>query len=202
LEMARSGARVLNEEAVEYARRADIALYTREAHGEGDGQTVVRSEAFERRVERAERGLPAVAVTHLDEGLYAYADDGGRDLLDDVRDRELSLCNWSPPDEAEVFVDLEEVYAPETIRRRLDESGTSVGRAGLVSVVGQGIGRRSEWTLEGQRVLKEGGLSPIAVGVEAARLSWVVPEGESAEATRRLHGRFVEGDSDSSGSSE
>ena len=67
-EMARSGAKVLNEEAVEFARRSQIALYARSTHEEDRKGTVVRVDRGEADLARAERACPAVAVSMTTSG--------------------------------------------------------------------------------------------------------------------------------------
>jgi len=194
VEMARSGARVLNEEAVEYARRSKIALYTRQTHGANSEGTVVRTGGFQERVERAESGQPAVAVSHHEAGVWARDEQGGADLLDALDDRKLAFCNWVPGERGETYVASEDGHRAETLVDELAASspGIRASVAGLASLVGEEIGKEARWVADGTRQLEAIGVEPIGVGVEGARLSWVV-ESEAVEAaTRRLHERFVE----------
>jgi aspartokinase len=58
---------------------------------------------------------------------------------------------------------------------------------GLVSAVGYGIGGRLVWMSEAEAALREGGIEPVAVFCQVARLSWVVSTDQVAAAARILH---------------
>jgi len=194
VEMARSGAKVLHEEAVEFARKSEIALYTRKAHGAETGGTVVRTGGFQERVARAESGQPAVAVTHIEEGVWATDTGDPRRLLERLEDRRLAFCNWVLGEIAQCYVGGDDLHGLEVLVRELSGVGESTRAevAGLVSLVGEEIGQRSKWVVRGRRVLGEAEIDVIAVGVEGARISWVVGPGDVEEATRLLHDRFVD----------
>jgi aspartate kinase len=192
LEMARSGARILCEEAVEYARRADIALYARQAHGSSDG-TVVRTGGFQQRIERAEDGRPAVSVSHIGRGLWVTCRDASDEWPGALGDRPLSVLQWAQ-EGGRAFVDPEGLGELEgvadSIRQALPEA--NVTEAGLVTVVGSGIGRRGRWMQRGQRALSSVSVEPIGTDVQSDRLSWIVGVEDVEAAARTLHQGFVE----------
>ena len=203
LEMSRGGARVLHEEAVRFAQAAKIALYARAVHsspptgggGEDAGGTVVRPDGFAERARRAELGLPAVAVAHLEDALWTKADGPEVDALAaQLEERELAVLDWQPGERLRAALSRENLHDEEALRRRLTRLAPEavVAVRGLVSVVGQGIGRRARWTGLGQAALVEAGIEPEHVDVQAARLGWVVPAEHVAEAARALHRAFVE----------
>lgn len=196
VEMARSGAQVLNEEAVEYARRSKIALYTRKTHGAESEGTVVRTGGFQERVERAESGQPAVAVSNHDAGVWARGEQGGGDLLSALGDRKLAFCNWVPGERSEAYVASEDRHRAEAFVDELRASSADVRArvAGLASLVGEEIGKEARWVAEGTRRLEEREIEPLGAGVEGARISWVLEPEEIEPATRCLHERFVEFD--------
>ena len=193
LEMARSGARVLNEEAVEFARRAKIALYARKAHGAETGGTVVRGGGFQRRIERSEQGRPAVAVSHIDEGLWVRAGAAADRVLELLDENDIVFCNWQPGEFAEIFVGGDGVHGFGAVEEMLAELGGEIAaeRAGLVSIVGQGLGKQTRWPLAARRRLEDQGIDALGVGVEGARISCVVSSESVEEATRALHDAFV-----------
>lgn len=196
VEMARSGAKVLNEEAVEFARRSKIALYTRKTHDAETEGTIVRTGGFQERIERAESGQPAVAVSHIDRGVWATDRREPGRLLAAVEDRKLALCNWVPGDVAEVYIGDDDVHGAEALAQELSDSGDGVRAevTGLVSLVGEEIGKTSKWVVEGDRRLDRSDIEPIGVGIEGARVSWVVDSEDAEAAARALHEEFVDFD--------
>ncbi len=194
LEMARTGARVLNEQAVEFARRSDIALYARKSHDPSSDGTVIRKGGFQEQAERAEEGQPAVAVSHLDCGLWIEADASAAAVLDELREERVAVCEWSIDENVRIFVEGEDdadLGALEAKAMRLGED-VAVRRAGLVSVVGQGVGRQPRWALRGTRRLRQAGFDVFGVEIQSARISWVVGCGDVEQTAQHLHELFVE----------
>lgn len=196
VEMARSGAEVLNEEAVEFARRSKIALYTRRTHNAESRGTVVRTGGFQERVERAESGQPAVSVSHVDRGVWAIDDDAPEELLEAVDEYKLAVCNWIASERAEIYVASTDIHGPEALAQDLRRDGTNrrVEVMGLVSLIGEEIGKRPRWVVEGRRRLSENGIDSFGMGVEGARVSWIVESDDVEPAVRLLHERFVDFD--------
>ncbi|MFW5966612.1 MAG: aspartate kinase [Persicimonas sp.] len=194
LEMARSGARVLNEQAVEFARRSEIALYARKAHGSTTDGTVVRPDGFMERAERAERGLPAVSVSHIESGLWIEAQASADRLIEALEERPCVSCSWSPGESARVFLSRENLHDEEEFCETLRGLGDDlvIERAGLVSAVGDGIGTVPRWVHRGRSALQSEGITPMGIDVSRARLSWVVPTKQVEAAARTLHSEFVE----------
>lgn len=193
LEMARSGARVLNEQAVEFARQSKIALYARKAHEAKTDGTIVRPDGFSERVERAERGLPAVAVSHIDTGLWVRATNSADQVVELVGERECVVCDWTPGERCALFLSTENLHDPKSLAEALDDAGEDVERrrAGLVSVVGQSVGSQPRWVHRGQRVLDAHDVALFDVHISLARLSWVVDPDHVDEAANLLHDAFI-----------
>ncbi len=193
LEMARSGARVLNEQAVEFARRAKIALYARKAHTASTSGTIVRPDGFHERVERVERGQPAVAVSHIDHGVWIRARGSSDAVIDLLGTRQCVACSWSPGQRCELFLDTENLHDLDDLSAELAELGDDVDlhRAGLVSVIGQGIGGQPRWVQRGQRALEDAGVEANSLAVSLSRLSWVIDEAEVSAAANTLHEAFL-----------
>lgn len=191
LEMARSGARVLCESAVEYARREDIALYARRAHGSGDG-TVVRTGGFQQRVERAEEERPAVSISHVERGIWIQNVDDPQHLSDEIGNQKVAVFQWDDSG-GSAFLDPDALGDTETARRRLEESLPSTGllEAGLVTAVGSAIGRRPRWAARGRKALDQAEVEPLATDIQSDRISWVVRPEDVEIAARTLHDAFV-----------
>ena len=194
LEMARSGARVLNEEAVAYARRQKIALYARSTHkSTGQGTLVRRVDLSAKELERAERQCPAVAISHVDSGLWIAATKSADALMAFLDDHECAVLEWTPGQEGRAFLSIDDIHGLEQFREHLLGIGEDVEalQTGLVSVVGTGIGKRGGWAHQGRQVLDDTDVVRHHLVVYPDRISWVVDCEHIDKAARVLHGSFV-----------
>ncbi|RAL22793.1 aspartate kinase [Lujinxingia litoralis] len=193
-EMARAGARVLNEQAVEFARRAQIALYARSTEKRGEGGTVVRVDLPQDELKRLEDGRPAVAVSHIRSGLWLRAQASADRVAEAIERLAVVTYDWQAGRRLEAFVALDDVHGVDALERRLRDLGADVevGRQGLVSVVGLGVGGQARWSRMGQAALKEAGVVTLAMNASLARLSWVLPQEAVEEGARALHQAFVD----------
>ena len=197
LEMARSGARVLNEEAVEFARRAKIALYARSTHAAtGKGTLVRRVDLRSEELERAEQGCPAVAVSHVQRGLWIEAGKSADAMTAFLDDHECAVLEWTPGVEGRAYLSVDDIHGVESFRRHLDDIGDDVRtrNAGLVSVVGTGIGRRGGWARQGRNALDNTDVERHHLVVYPDRISWIVDCEHVEEAAQVLHGELVGSD--------
>lgn len=186
-EMARSGARVLNEQAVEFARNAKIALYARSTHLPESKGTVIRRDGFDNDAERAERGVPAVAVSHIGRGLFISGDIPG--AAEHLQDLPVVASKWG--EDGFVFVTTEDIHDIESLRANL-EPGLTVEELGLVSIVGAGVGGRLKWTSLALDALERCEVRPLGNDISLARLSFVVPTDQVTIAANALHSAFIE----------
>ena len=194
-EMARSGARVLNREAVRFARQAKIALYARSTHEPDKRGTLVRRiDLDDEEIARAESNCPAVAVTHVERGLWIEAGNSADAVIDVVDDRQCAILEWTPGRVANLFLCLDDIHGLEPFRRRLEEVGDDVEThiAGLVSVVGTGIGGRSPWVQRGRSALRDQTDSARHLAIYPDRLSWVVEPQQVHQVATQLHAEFIE----------
>jgi len=190
-ELARCGARVLNAQAVEFARDRDIVLYARAASGE-TGETVIRRST-------SRPGAGAVGVAGETGLVLLQAPDGltfsrliAALVARDIPTKE-TLTNSSG--EGAVLLSLENVHDFAALERALrQEVGDRLSlRAGLgaVSVVGTSVGASPRALGRALAVLSAAGLAAVAASATGARLSVLVEGDVIAEATRLLHAAFV-----------
>ena len=194
-EMARSGAKVLNEQAVEFARRSNIALYARSTHSpDGPGTVVRRIDLTDEVIEHAEEGCPAAAVSHIERGLWVSAEASGDEIMRQLDGVDCSVLQFSPGAAAKAFVKLDNIHGVEVMRDELEQLGDDVTTviAGLVSVVGTGIGTRCGWATRGQKLLEQAGIDALHLTVYPDRLSWVVDCERVEQAAERLHNEFLQ----------
>ena len=172
-ELALAGAKVLNAQAVEFARDRGITIHARSTFGSGTGTRVTSGGKRELRV----------SGVALDDGILV------------VRGPALPVlqAHGAWPREAwddRAVVSLENVHALPALLEAL--RGVAEVEEGLaqVSVVGSGIGASKEPL---DRALAALGERPRGVLVAPLRLAFLVPRESGREAVRRLHAEFVGG---------
>ncbi len=198
-EMAESGAKVLNAEAVAFARRERIAIYARRTSDPVDGgrETIVRHEApREAQGVRAVVGDTQIAWLH-GEGFGA---DSLASLVTAADEAQVPLrelrCDGG---RVSAVVPLPRVPDWAHARVALEKSGVRAvepgaeGAAMMVSLVGDGLtqdGRVLRAALDEARALS---VTPVAVTTTPFRVSLLVPAKVGDALTRALHARFCEG---------
>jgi aspartate kinase len=178
--IAGAGARVLNADAVEFAKRAGIVVLARRAGEDSGRQTVVASEA------REPPGVVAVvhaaSVTHL----RGNAEPAG--LLAQVHrsNGRVIAARFSPA--VDLLVDRTGIpgKSPESLERLAAAAGLDACEVEVVTLVGTGLVTREDCLA----VIAE--LVPAAAwSANANAIHVVVPVGAGADATRALHQRLV-----------
>ncbi|WP_394838926.1 aspartate kinase [Pendulispora rubella] len=191
-QMAESGAKVLNAQAVEWARRAKIAIYARKttdphfwtmrALAQGVRETVAHEEGTSR--VRAVVGLDRVVLARSDDTLRNFADLVGKMLLPAVD------LTWSKKG-ATAVIPLLNVPDWDRARKKLVASGVEIdsGHA-LVSIVGADLGTaalpRFMDALESMKT------TPYTLVASPLRISATIPGGALGPAQRALHAAFVD----------
>ena len=202
LEMARAGAKVLNEQAVEFARRSGIALYARSTHVPDSKGTVVRPDGFDERAALAERGRPTVAISNISRGLWVRARESAEAVVDAIADLDVAVSDFNSA-RLSAFLPVQDLHDEEDLRSRLRALGDDVRveDAGLVSAIGHGVGGRLRWCREAQAALAEHDIDAHESFVTLARLSFIVQSDAVTAAANALHAALVAQSVDSSASS-
>jgi aspartate kinase len=197
-ELAQAGAKVLNAQAVEFAKERGIALYARSSFG-GPGETVVRR--FPPRAPgrvagvASETGLvlvetaPGKGATHSLEDLLTCLDDRG------AAGKQLHVENREGSGFASVVLSLENLHDFGSLRDELTRKGFHL-REGVsaVSAIGTGVNasfRNVRTTLE---TLAELGAPVLGLSTSSFRISVLLEQRLEKDALRRLHERLVESD--------
>ena len=193
-EMARSGARVINEEAVEYARREGIALYAKSTHdGSSRGTRIERIDLDRQAIARAESGCPAVAVSHIERGLWLRAGESAEALMAMVEGHRAPVLQWEPAEGVTIYLTVDDIHGEAAFIDGCRSLGADVEveEAGLISAVGAGIGRGGRWAKMAQRRLAEAvDIKGLAMGAD--RLSWIVACPDVEEGSRHLHAVLID----------
>ena len=214
-ELAESGARVLNAQAVEFAKDKGIAIYARATSGplpgadpSADG-TVVRR--FPPRLPGAVVGVASerdVLVMHTSPGDRLAAADGPRErprpaerlaleviaFLDDhrVAGKQLHLLNGR----LAVVISRENLHEEgrvrEAIASRFGGSVHIVDTLGALSVIGAGINASFENMRRGSAALIGAGIDISGVSTSSFRITWMIDRATLDDAVRLLHRTLIE----------
>jgi aspartate kinase len=195
-EMAESGAKVLNAQAVEFAKEKGIAIYARATQGplpgpdpSADG-TVVRRNAPRMPGTvvgvASERDLVILDADSTPGDVLAALDDGG------VPGKQLHVFN----ERTTVAISRENLHDEsrlrETLAARFGGRVRLVDGLAAVSVVGAGINATYRNVREGAAALASIGIVPSGTATSSFRITWMVPRDQMNDAVRALHRRFIE----------
>lgn len=202
-EMAEAGARVLNAQAVEFAKEKNIAIYARAtaqtppvtADDRLDG-TVVRKFAPRRPgsvaavvSERDVLVLQANAVPTV--ALLEWMETHG------ICGKQLHATSFhAEGDTLNIVLSRENLHEePAALQRGLQGVGGGVllfDEFGAVSAIGAGINASYRHVLTGTACLRDAGIVPRALATSSFRITWLVPRAQLNEAVRALHGQYLE----------
>lgn len=191
-EMARSGAKVLNAQAVEFARRAGIALYAKSTHLENSEGTVVRPDGFDARARAAEVGRPVIAVSHISSGLWITATSSVVAVAERIA--ALPIVAADVDDDALfAFVPLDDIHDVDVLRADLHALGSDVATElrGQVSAIGQGAGSVLRWSNIARAALREDNVPVLRTFVAPNRLSWIVASEHVKTAANAVHRALI-----------
>ena len=195
-EMAEAGAKVLNAQAVEFAKEKGIAIYARATQGalpgadpSSDGTVVRRNAprmpgtvvgvASERDVIMLDAEAPASEV-------LALLDQRG------VSGKQLHVFG----DRTTLAISRENLHDEdrfrEALQARLGPRARLVDGLGAVSVVGAGINATYSNVRAGTETLDARGICPAGAATSSFRITWMIPREQTDTAVRALHERFID----------
>jgi aspartate kinase len=198
-ELAEAGAKVLNAQAVAFAKDAGIAIYARAAASplpggdpSSDG-TVVRKDPPRTPGEVAgvasERDILVVDSTAPARELLELFDRHG------VAGKQLTIARDGGTDRVSLVVSRENLHDESKFRgalaSRFKESVAVADALGAVSVVGAGINASFENVRRGSAALAAAGITSSNVTTSSFRITWLVPRERLDDAVRRLHATFL-----------
>lgn len=193
-ELAEAGARVLNAQAVEFAKEKGIAIYARSSFG-GPGETVVRKLApgLPGRVVgvASERNLlmlqaASMAPPRLVE-LLSVLDErgaGGKQLLHDGFGTSLLLSLANLPEHRSLIGE---------IRSRFGGEVEVLEGIGAISAIGSGINSDHGNTRRTLMACGEAGIEVKALSTSSFRITVLVDEAQIPSGVRSLHAALVTG---------
>lgn len=186
-EMAAAGAKVLNATAVEYAKRAKIAIHARSTFG-GDGETIVFADASPTLSVVGQKGVARITVhgdeTSAQRALHA-ADEASIEAQDfDSLENSsaFSVATALVPDWSKARAAIEAAAAAPV---RVQDS------LGTISLVGSALSRSPGSMAKAMATIKGAGVTPLRTTSSSLRMSWLVLESEVDRAVQALHAALV-----------
>jgi aspartate kinase len=177
--LASSGAKVLNAQAVEFAKATGITIYAKTAHGAGTG-TAISGRA----------GIGAVAGVTCDTSQLLLESNGPLtpilEALDGLKVR--SRAAFDDGQRSLVLVPNEDVHGLGSLRKALPPAVTLQENVATVTVVGTGLASDTRVLRTTLAALP---FRPGALISSALQLTCVVPTAEAESVTRLLHAALV-----------
>ncbi|MBV9275484.1 MAG: aspartate kinase [Verrucomicrobia bacterium] len=199
-ELAESGAKVLNAQAVEFAKEKGIAIYARAATGAGSGPdpsadgTVVRKLAPRLPGSvvgvASEKDVLLLQSRHSME-LLALMDDFGCP----GKQLHISVAG-SGQDGVTLVISKENLHQAEKLHGELirqDPQALWNDAVGAVSIIGAGINASHEKVRRGCAALAQVGIRHQGLATSSFRVTWLVCREKVETAVRLLHRLFIEG---------
>ena len=197
-EMAESGAKVLNAQAVEFAKEKAIAIYARATAGPLPGADPSADGTVVRRNPPRMPGT-VVGVASERDVLVLEADAEANSLLaalDDLHVAGKQLHISSEPAHTTLVVSRENLHNEAKVQSALGARfGTRarfVAGLGAVSVIGAGINATYANARAGLAALGEAGVGSRGMSTSSFRITWMVPSEQVTTAVRALHARYIE----------
>jgi aspartate kinase len=200
-ELAESGAKVLNAQAVEFAKEKGIAIYARATASPLPGDDPASDGSVVRKHAPRAPGSVAGVASERDVLVLQASGDAGAliDFLDarGVSGKQLHVTAFGGRDAAAtVIVSRENLHDEERVRRELPEhvagSVAVIDGLGAVSVVGAGINATYANVRRGNACLREAGVPSRGLATSSFRITWLVPATSLDAAVRTLHREFLE----------
>ncbi len=190
-ELARLGARVLNEQAVEFARRKGIAIYARSTFG-GDSFSVIRDMS----PPADDDGVRICGVAGRDDLVRVWSERSGprpTEVIDALSEHDILHADG---DKIDVVISGTNIPCRETFATRLgetfDDSVQVAAPIGSVAAVGLGVGDRPVALELAQEALREARIPMLTSFTSSESITCVVPANRVKLGMQRMHGALIE----------
>ncbi len=181
-ELAAAGAKVLNAQAVEFAREKGIVIHARSTHSAGTG-TAIQAHSAPSRV----KGVTG------DAEVWVFAAKNSPDALLELLDaQQVKGRNllWHEGGTL-VVVPLQDVHGPDALRAKLPVEVSVLDGVGTVTCVGTGL--NADWSISRKAlsVARSSGAEVIASYASALQLTLVVKREQVKSLTKALHEALI-----------
>ena len=196
-EMAEAGARVLNAQAVEFAKEKGIVIYARATASRAPGPSGPEDGTVVRKWPARLPGTVAGIASERDV-IVLEGDAHVMDLLAVLDERNVAGKQLHAFGEHAHFVISRENLHDEgrlrdALQTRLSGRARLIDGLAAVSAVGAGINTTYANLRTGADALAAIGVAPAGVATSSFRITWMVPRDRTDDAVRALHARLVAG---------
>jgi aspartate kinase len=198
-ELAESGAKVLNAQAVEFAKEKGIAIYARATTGPLPGLDPSQDGTV---VRKSPPRLPGSVVGVASEEQVVMIQSGKVEELLEIMDefgcpgKQLHVVTLeSRQDGLTLVISKENLHQVSGLHGKLGMLGSDLiwnDELGAVSVVGAGINASHEKVRQGAQALRAAQIRSFGVATSSFRITWMVSREQVSKAVRLLHALFVE----------
>lgn len=198
-EMAEAGAKVLNAQAVEFAKERGIAIYARATKQAPPGAEEPTDSTVVRKFGPNVPGRVVGVASEKDLFLLnaASSADAVLELLDELHvvGKQLHIATTEDgTNSLAMVISRENLHDEVRLRAKLKEVFGDVVKledgVGAVSVVGTGITTNYKNLRAGSATLATHGV--LGISTSRFRITWLVPLGSVDDAVRKLHATFLE----------
>ena len=193
--LARSGAKVLNQDCVAYASRTGVALFAKATFGPRDDKgTVVR-------VNPSEGHRPVTAIAHRTRLARLVCDpsvslDRLLELIGALSALPCAITGGGAEQGAEIQIALEDVHHLDALRARIieafDGAVTYDDTHGSVSIVGHGLGDTPQLLRSVLATARQIVGHDVSLRLDPLAVTILVPTDAVAKCVRRLHEALIE----------
>jgi aspartate kinase len=197
-ELAEAGAKVLNAQAVQFAKERGIAIYARATAQPPPGDSDLTDGTIVRKFASRPPGT-VVGIASEKDLLLLLADSRSDELfefLDDqkVCGKQLHLASTDDICSIAMVISRENLHDEDRFRTRLaekfDSSVRLIDGIGAVSAIGAGINTSYQNLRAGSAALAS--LHVLGISTSSFRITWLIPAASVDTAVRALHQSFIE----------
>jgi aspartate kinase len=196
--MAECGAKVLNAQAVEFAKEKGIAIYARATSSPWPGAEPPTDGTVVRKNPPRMPGT-VVGVASERDVLVLEADADSDQLLETLDEHHVAGKQLHMSIEAartSLVISRENLHDEAKVRGALTSRFGGrirvVDGLGAVSAIGAGINVTHANIRAGSSALREAGIGPRNLSTSSFRITWMVPSANVEKAVNALHARLIE----------
>lgn len=197
-ELAEAGAKVLNAQAVEFAKERGIAIYARATAQPPPGDSELTDGTIVRKF--ASRPPGTVVGIASEKDLFLLEAGGRADELFEFLDaqkvcgKQLYVASTDGTADIAMVISRENLHDEERFRSRLaDRFGSAVRLVdgiGAVSAIGAGINTSYKNLRAGSAAMSA--IRTLGISTSSFRITWLIPLASVDEAVRALHQTFID----------
>jgi aspartate kinase len=200
-ELAEAGAKVLNAQAVEFAKERGIAIYARATASALPGADPTLDGTVVRRNAPRMPGVVAGVASEKDLLVLQACGDAVRllSVLDEcgVSGKQLHVASLGgSADGTTLVISRENLHHEERLKRELTSQfggdARLVDGLGALSIVGTGINATYANVRRGSKCLRDHGVDTFGLATSSFRATWLLRRESIDEAVRAMHAEFIE----------